>query len=174
MKCVLVLASLLLCVVPLSAQYYSAGTTVAYVLPNITGEILQYSFPLAIGGWIPWQQAGKYKFQNGPNLEEIITLKSSGVSQLLLTNNSDFCKAGCSYDGYFTTWNAQPQIENVVLPDGSIGTRVSGTLTGTFTIGSNVSNNVSARFYFETYPSRYQDNVWVNGPGGLIVELQPN
>jgi hypothetical protein len=174
MKCVFVLASLLLFVVPLSAQYYSAGTTVAYVLPSLQGEILQYSFPLAIGFWVPWQQAGKYKFQNNPNSAEIITLKSSGVSQLLLTNNSDFCKEGCSYDGFFTTWNAQPQIESVVLPDGSIGTRVSGTLTGTFTIGSNVYNNASARFYFETYPSKYQDNVWVNAPGGLIVELQPN
>jgi hypothetical protein len=33
---------------------------------------------------------------------------------------------------------------------------------------------VTARFYFETYPSRYQDNVWVNAPGALIVELLPN
>ncbi|MFZ0479393.1 MAG: hypothetical protein WAL71_09600 [Terriglobales bacterium] len=174
MKHVYVLASLLLFVVPLSAQYYSAGTTVAYVLPNMGGEILQYSFPLAIGFWIPWQQAAKYKFQNTPNTAEMITLKSSGASELLVLNDSDFCKAGCSYDGFFTTWNAQPQIESVVLPDGSIGTRVSGTLTGTFTIGSKVYDNASARFYFETYPSKYQDNVWVNAPGALIVELQPN
>jgi hypothetical protein len=174
MKYALVFASLLLCVAPLSAQYYSAGATFAYVLPNMGGEILQYSFPLSIGFWTPWQQSGKYKFGNNPNSAEIITLKSTGASQLLLLNDSDICKEGCSYDGFFTTWNAQPQIESIVLADGSIGTRVSGTLAGTFTIGSKSYSNVTARFYFETYPSRYQDNVWVNAPGALIVELLPN
>lgn len=103
MKYVFVLVALLLLVAPLSAQYYSVGTTFAYVLPDMGGEILQYSFPLAIGFWTPWQQSAKYKFGNNPNTAEIITLKSTGVSQLLLLNNSDFCKDGCSYDGFFTT-----------------------------------------------------------------------
>ncbi len=41
-------------------------------------------------------------------------------------------------------------------------------------MGSKSYSNVTARFYFETYPGRYQDNVWVPAPGGLLVELQPN
>lgn len=60
------------------------------------------------------------------------------------------------------------------MPDGSIGTRVSGTRMGTFIIGSKSYSNATARLYFETYPSRYQDNVWVPAPGSLIVELLPN
>jgi len=139
----------------------------AFVLPNPSGIIIQYSFPLGpFEVWLPAKDLKAYDFQKEPNSLQIETV--GGVSELLLSDSHDFCNPSCKYLGTFDA--GLPSVAVAALPDGAVYETVSGTLTGTFTdaFGKKYTN-VLALFSFTTYPG-----AGVPAVGYLTVVLQDN
>lgn len=154
------------------SQNYLAKVMNSTDIASYEGKVIQYGFYLGFGAWFPSESSPQYNFTENENLAQIISVK--GKSQLYLNSGGDACPNLCTFQGTFSTWNGQPQIESVTLPDGSIVNRVSGTLLGTFTYGARKLSGVTARFYFESYSATFADQDWVNAPGALMVEISPN
>jgi len=156
-----------------SAQYYLVaidGTVAGLPAPQ-GAPVIQLSFPLSWGMWDP-AMTGNDPPKDDANSAYIITKKGQ-PSMFTLNSSTGICSSGCSYQGTFLTYNGKPQIESVLMPDGSVLTRVSGTLVGRFTWGAQSRDGITARLYFETYPKWASEtqNGWVNALGVAIVEL---
>lgn len=150
-----------------AAQESYQPTWVSNPLPNLQGNVIQWGLPAGSGGFFPTKTEKKYKF-DCTNCIRVQTV--GGVTQLYAEDQHDFCTPSCKYTGTFVEFHAE-----LVTEGAAQFYRVSGGLTGTFTDPYGVvSQNVPARYYFETFPNSIAEPVFVPASGGLTVVLTLN
>lgn len=148
------------------AQFLVQQTWATNPLNKLQGKIIQYGIVAGDGAWYPTQQAKALKPFCSNNCAEIQTV--NGVSQLFVTDSHDFCKPVCTYSGTFVDLRNEQ-----ITQHGATFWKVSGGLIGTFTDPHGiVTENVPARYYFETFPST--DGTYVPAGGNLTVVLALN
>lgn len=165
---------LLLCLTSFApAQYLLQSTWVTNPLNAHDGHMLQWGIVTGPpSAYFPAQQEKKQKPWCSHNCAMVQTV--NGVSQLFVTDSHDFCAAvppstsNCSYLGSFVEFHQELVTEGIAH-----FWRVSIGLTGTFTSPLGVvTQNVPARYYFETFPS--QDSTDVPSGGNLTVVFELN
>lgn len=165
------LLSLLLCSCSLFGQELAQPTWSVAAVPNENGKITQYSFNTNAGFFWVTKQELKYKLGGKSCVGNCLQIQTvGGVTQLYLQDSHSICGSGCTYQGTFSYFKKTLNAEGPAFY-----WSVEGSLVGTFTDPNGVTyQNVAARFYFETNPASFQDELLTPsniGPGGLTVVL---
>lgn len=167
MKTVLLSALLMLLSIMGFAQQSYQPTWVTNPLPNLQGKVIQWGIPTGSGSFFPAKQQKSFKF-GCSNCIQVQTV--NGSTQLFASDSHDVCKPACTYLATFVEFHAELVTEGVTQ-----FYRVSGGLNGTFTDPFGVvTENVPARYYFETFPNKYSEPVFVPAAGGLTIVLSLN